>query len=248
MELIPVLDLRQGQAVHARGGIRAAYAPVQSALAPERAGDALLLARRYRERVGARACYVADLDALGGGPRQFALLRQLADSDIGFGPRLLVDMAVTDPAGAREVVAAGAETVVVALETLPGACALPDLLAEVGPDRLVLSLDLREGRPLLKPGAAWSGHADPAGVTAAAVNLGLRRLLVLDLARVGRDAGPALDVVEALRREWPSLEILVGGGVRGADDLAALADRGIGGVLVATALHDGRLAGYISSR
>jgi phosphoribosylformimino-5-aminoimidazole carboxamide ribotide isomerase len=248
MELIPVLDISQGQAVHARGGIRAAYTPVRSVLAPEQAGDALLLARRYRERVGARACYVADLDALGGRPRQLALLRQLADPVLGFGPGLLVDAAVTDAAGAREVLAAGAETVVVALETLSGAAALPELLAGVGPDRLVLSLDLRDGRPLLKPGAGWPGRSDPAGVTATAVKLGLRRLLLLDLARVGQDAGPALEVLDALRLQQPSLEMLVGGGVRGADDLSALAGRGIGGVLVATALHDGRLGGYIASR
>lgn len=234
--------------MHARGGIRAAYLPVRSVLAPERAGDAVLLARRYRERLGARDCYVADLDALGGQPRQLELLRQLADPVTGFGHGLMVDAAVTDPAAARELQAAGAATVVVALETLPGVAALPGLLAAVGPDRLLLSLDLRDGQPLLKSGADWSGRSEPIDLVSAAVELGLRRLLVLDLARVGHGAGPALDIIDALRISQPSLEILTGGGIRGPDDLAALAGRGVSGALVATALHDGRLGGYIASR
>jgi phosphoribosylformimino-5-aminoimidazole carboxamide ribotide isomerase len=36
--------------------------------------------------------------------------------------------------------------------------------------------------------------------------------------------------------------LVAGGGVRGADDLARLADAGCDGALVATALHDGRLS------
>jgi phosphoribosylformimino-5-aminoimidazole carboxamide ribotide isomerase len=35
--------------------------------------------------------------------------------------------------------------------------------------------------------------------------------------------------------------LLAGGGVRGYEDLARLADAGCDGALVATALHDGRL-------
>jgi phosphoribosylformimino-5-aminoimidazole carboxamide ribotide isomerase len=247
MELIPVLDLSQGRAVHARGGRRADYAPVRSVLAPERPGDPLLLARRYRERLGAHRCYVADLDALGGGARQLELLRQLADPAAGFGPGLMVDAAVTDAEGAEQVIAAGADALIVALETLDSARALAALLAAIGPDRLVLSLDLRDGHPLLRPGAEWPAGIGPVALAGLAVASGLRRLLVLDLARVGGEAGPALEVIDAVQISYPALEILSGGGVRGPGDLAALAGRGVRGALVATALHDGRI-GYIASR
>lgn len=70
---------------------------------------------------------------------------------------------------------------------------------------------------------------------------GVPRLLVLDLARVGGAAGPPLDAVAALRSRHRDIEILAGGGIRGPADLAALAERGASGALVATALHEGRL-------
>jgi phosphoribosylformimino-5-aminoimidazole carboxamide ribotide isomerase len=42
----------------------------------------------------------------------------------------------------------------------------------------------------------------------------------------------------------PEVELITGGGVRDADDLAALRQSGVAGVLVASALHDGRLTGH----
>ncbi|HVE77890.1 MAG TPA: hypothetical protein VNA89_03460, partial [Gemmatimonadaceae bacterium] len=68
MRVIPVLDLRGGRAVHARGGDRARYEPVRSAVAPAAPpGDALALARGDRDALALADRYVADLAALGGG-------------------------------------------------------------------------------------------------------------------------------------------------------------------------------------
>jgi len=48
-------------------------------------------------------------------------------------------------------------------------------------------------------------------------------------------------LVEALRRAHPDMELLAGGGIGSAHDLERLADAGLDGALVATALHDGRI-------
>ena len=101
MEVIPVLDLRQGRAVHAIGGDRSRYGVVRSALAPDAHGDPLVLARAFRRRLGSRRCYVADLDALMGDSPQLDLLARLADPSQGFGPGLLADAAVRTPADAE---------------------------------------------------------------------------------------------------------------------------------------------------
>ena len=66
-------------------------------------------------------------------------------------------------------------------------------------------------------------------------------LIVIDLARVGAAAGLDLETISAVREAVPQLTLLAGGGVRGAQDLAALADIGCDAALVATALLDGRL-------
>jgi phosphoribosylformimino-5-aminoimidazole carboxamide ribotide isomerase len=71
---------------------------------------------------------------------------------------------------------------------------------------------------------------------------GVRRLLVLDLARVGVSAGTGTEAVCArLAAAHAEVEILAGGGVRGPEDLDRLRRSGVKGVLVASALHEGKL-------
>src|SRR2546430_12004169 len=65
--------------------------------------------------------------------------------------------------------------------------------------------------------------------------------MVLDLARVGSGRGVDCVLLEALRRAHPHVDLLAGGGIGTARDLERLADAGLDGALVATALHDGRI-------
>jgi phosphoribosylformimino-5-aminoimidazole carboxamide ribotide isomerase len=105
----------------------------------------------------------------------------------------------------------------------------------------MFSLDLKGGLPLADR-QAW-GEADAWAVAERAVGLGVRRLLVLDLARVGEGSGPGTEALCArLVREFPGLEVSAGGGVRGVADLGRLRDAGVAAVLVASALHDGILS------
>jgi phosphoribosylformimino-5-aminoimidazole carboxamide ribotide isomerase len=46
-----------------------------------------------------------------------------------------------------------------------------------------------------------------------------------------------------VRRAVPDLRLVVGGGIRGVEDLASARQLGCDGVLVATALHDGQIDG-----
>jgi len=234
LRVIPVLDVRAGRAVLARGGRREAYAPVRSLLVRDgTVGDPLALARAYHDILDCDEWYVADLDALAGGPAQRALVGALA----GLRGRLLVDAAVTTPDRARELVEDGATRVVVGLETLPSFDALTLVARAVGPKRVAFSLDLRDGAPLAE--APLSGT--PLEVARAAVVAGAGAIIVLDLARVGSGRGVDLVLVEALRRALPHVELLAGGGIGTARDLERLAHAGLDGALVATALHDGRI-------
>jgi phosphoribosylformimino-5-aminoimidazole carboxamide ribotide isomerase len=75
-----------------------------------------------------------------------------------------------------------------------------------------------------------------------AVQVGFRRLLVLDLAAVGVNRGPIGDLLcRELREAHPDIELITGGGVRDVEDLQRLASWGCDAALVASALHDGRL-------
>jgi uncharacterized protein related to proFAR isomerase len=50
-----------------------------------------------------------------------------------------------------------------------------------------------------------------------------------------------LELLEALRRGFPSVRLLAGGGVGGRHDLDLVRDAGCDGVLVATVIHTGRI-------
>jgi len=127
--------------------------------------------------------------------------------------------------------------VVVGLETLPSFDALAAVARAVGPERLIFSLDLREGTPL----AQTSFPGTPLEVARAAVTAGAGAIIVLDLARIGGGRGVDVVLVEALRRAFPHVELLAGGGIGTPRDLERLADAGLDGALIASALHDGRI-------
>jgi phosphoribosylformimino-5-aminoimidazole carboxamide ribotide isomerase len=110
----------------------------------------------------------------------------------------------------------------------------------VGPERVVFSLDLRLGRPMLHPAHRIPDH-EATDIAARAVASGARTLLLLDVGRVGTAGGVDLGLLEALRRRFPSERLLAGGGIGDRRDLARIRDTGCDGALLATALHTGRL-------
>ena len=68
---------------------------------------------------------------------------------------------------------------------------------------------------------------------------GVIEVILLALRQVGTGEGPDLETLRAVRGAFPELRLIVGGGVRTAEDLLALAEAGADGVLLATALHRG---------
>ena len=234
IRVIPVIDLKGGLVVRGVAGRRAEYRPVVSQLAPS--ARPVEVARAFRDRVGLTELYLADLDALGGAepawPAYAALLAQ------GF--TLWVDAGVRDPPRAAAVRAAGVQRVVAGLETVPDVATFERILDALGPEAVVFSLDLRAGEPL-GDRRGW-GAADPAQIGARVLALGVRRIIVLDLARVGTHQGTGTEVLcGTLKQHAPTAEIIAGGGMRDADDLRRLAQCGASAALVASALHDGRI-------
>jgi phosphoribosylformimino-5-aminoimidazole carboxamide ribotide isomerase len=246
VRVIGVLDLLRGEAVHARAGPRETYAPVSSAHSSFAPGDALALAREYVGRFGLTELYVADLDAIMTASRQSAQAFQdgLVASLAAFGAALWLDAGTSSVAGALQALALGATFVVVGLETLPSFDALEAICVAVGGHRVAFSLDLRRGVPVTV-GALAGGQStrnEPANRLAArAAAAGAGHICVIDLARVGLEEGPDFGSIASVREAAPGLTLVGGGGVRGLDDLRRLAEAGCDGVLVGTALHQGRL-------
>lgn len=240
MRVIPVLDILRGQAVRARAGDRHSYAPLSSQLAACVPGDAVAIARAFRDRLGFRELYLADLDAIMGGAPQRVLRTAVARErpDVA----VWMDAGVTAPRRACELLEDGAARVIVGLETLPPArdprAALARLAAEIeelGAARTAFSLDLRAGRPITADPALRS--LDPLAIAELVAACGIGTIIVIDLARVGTGAGVDASLVREIRRALPAIELVAGGGVRDAADLERLADAGADAALVGSALH-----------
>src|SRR3954471_12821350 len=152
--VIPVLDLKDGIAVHAVGGIRSHYRPLQSVLHPD--PDLVELGRAYRDILGLRELYLADLDAISGQGLNLALYRNLAE----LGLNLWIDAGLKDQDDVGPLLGEEISSIVAGLETVQGSKALNALLDLVGPSRLVFSLDLFEGRALRGRHEEW-GTDDP---------------------------------------------------------------------------------------
>ncbi|MBA3345030.1 MAG: hisA/hisF family protein [Gemmatimonadales bacterium] len=243
MQIIPVLDLAGGVAVHAEGGDRSGYRPVRSAVLPGGAGDPVALLRAYREILGARECYLADLDAIRGGMVQRRLVREMAQLECGPACGLLVDAGVALPAQAAELLACGVSGVVVGLETLRAFADLQTLVERIGATRVSFSLDLRLGSPIVHPalGQVLPGRPDALNLARQAVTAGVHSLVVLDLGRVGAGCGADLELLQSLRRRFSAVRLIAGGGVRSRQDLERMRDAGCDAALVATAIHSGRI-------
>jgi phosphoribosylformimino-5-aminoimidazole carboxamide ribotide isomerase len=185
--------------------------------------------------------YVADLDAICGGEPAWPLYSALREQ--GF--RVWVDAGIRRMTRACQLADAGIGSIVAGLETLVGPAELAEMAQAFG-ERLVFSLDLHQGEPLGDLDRWRAGRVnapvDAEDIAAEAVRLGVRRLLVLDLARVGLDGGTGTrELCARLCAKHPQLSVSAGGGVRHRGDLDELRKCGVQAVLVASALHDGRL-------
>ncbi|HTW28983.1 MAG TPA: HisA/HisF-related TIM barrel protein [Acetobacteraceae bacterium] len=223
MDVVPVLDLKSGQVVHATGGRREAYAPITTPLAgssePAAVLDGLLRLFRFGH------VYVADLDAIERRGDHAVLLDDLFRTRPGITP--WIDAGIADAGAAQAFLADHTGAVVIGSESQ----ASPDLLAALRADeRLLLSLDFR-GNDFLGPAELL---ADP--------DLWPSRVIVMTLARVGMARGPDVARAAQIVRRATRSRVYAAGGVRDETDLRALAAAGVAGALVATALHNGELS------
>jgi phosphoribosylformimino-5-aminoimidazole carboxamide ribotide isomerase len=236
LQIVPVLDIMGGRVVRGVAGRREDYQPVNSVLTES--CEALDVAEAIRSRFGLATIYLADIDAILHRSPNLDLMRALTDA--GF--TLIVDAGLRRCEDATPIIDAGARQLVAGLETLAGPRELSRLVEQFGTSGVVFSLDLRDGQPIGDT-SLWK-DADPVGITQQAIAAGCARLIVLDIARVGTEAGvPTLPLCTEICEAWPETTIITGGGIRGMDDLRRLDPAIVDGVLIASALHNGAITG-----
>lgn len=236
MTILPVIDILNGDVVRGVAGRRDDYRPLTSRWSDS--SRPIDVANGLQQAFGFQRFYLADLDGILWESPNLAMYRELKRK--GF--ELLVDSGVRHAGDADEVLDHGAAAVIAGLETLPGPDSLDELILAFGSNQIIFSLDLQAGIPHLAPHSEWP-QGNPLAIAQAALDVGVRRMIVLDLADVGTGTGGSTETLcKTLLQKNPLLELITGGGVRGPDDIRRWEQTGVTELLVASALHDGRLS------
>ena len=232
MEIIPAVDIRGGRCVQL----------VQGDFAREQVygDDPVAMAQRW-ESEGARRLHVVDLDgAKEGRPVNDAAVRSIVEA---LAIPVQVAGGARDAATIARWVDAGADRVVIGTLAVEQPAAVEAAVAAHGVERIAIAVDARDGM------LATKGWLETTSVAVEAfmremLARGARHFIYTDINRDGMLEHPSFDAVAPLvaRLEaHPDATLVYSGGVTSEDDLGPLADAGAGGVIIGTALYDGRI-------
>lgn len=231
MDLYPAIDLRAGRCVRL----------VEGDFGQETAydDDPVAVARAFAA-AGARWIHVVDLDAARSGrPLNRRLVLDVAAAVEACGVRVQSGGGVRTVHDAAELFAGGVARVVLGTAAVEH----PELVAELAarwPGRVAVGLDHRGGEVRLRGWAEGAGRS-VADLVPEAVAAGASAVIVTDISRDGRLAGPDTAGLRALV-EATAAPVIASGGVSGPADLAALAEiPGLAGVIVGKAIYEGRV-------
>ena len=223
MEIIPVIDVLGGNVVHARGGVRSDYPLLQSVLTSH--CEPLQVIRDLLAWQPFEAIYIADLDAILNQQPNIELYEAL--SDVFPKISLYLDAGISSKVHWDYFLRYRNIKPVIGSETLSDITWLAD--PEVR-QKSILSLDFQHGKflgeqMLLQQPALWPDT-----------------IIAMNIDYVGGQSGPDFELLLSLQHKVDKHRIIAAGGVRTEQDLIALERQGIARVLIASAIHDGRLA------
>jgi phosphoribosylformimino-5-aminoimidazole carboxamide ribotide isomerase len=223
-EVIPAVDMQDGQVVQLVGGERGTGRTY---------GDPVGAARRWVE-AGARTLHLVDLDGAFEGERANAdaidavLDAVTVDVQLGGGIRTADDAVALLERGIDRVILGTA-----AVEN-------PEIVAAIcddHPESVVVSLDARDGEVVVSGWTEGTG-LDPAAAADRYEELGAGAILFTDVDVEGRLGGvrtdPVRQVVGAV-----DVPVVASGGVAGVEDVQALKRAGAAAVVVGSALYEG---------
>lgn len=224
-EVIPAVDVQDGQAVQLVGGERDSGRGY---------GDPVAAAERWVD-AGARTLHLVDLDGAFDGERANAdaIERILSAVDV----TVQLGGGVRTSADAAALFAIGVDRVILGTAAVED----PDIVSRIATDHpkgVMVSLDASEGEVVV---AGWTEGTglDPAEAAARYETLGAAAILFTDVDVEGRlegvRHGPVGRVVDAV-----DIPVVASGGVATLEDIRTLADAGADAVVVGTALYEGR--------
>ena len=230
MDVIPAIDLLQGQCVRLHQGD---YDKVTLFHA-----DPVAQALEW-QRQGARRLHLVDLDGARSSQSSNDQIVRAITSALTIPVQL--GGGIRSAERAEEWLACGLDRVIMGTIAVEEP-ALVRQLAQRHPGRIVVGIDARDGRVATR-GWLESSSVEATALAASLAGSGVAALITTDIATDGTLSGPNLAFLRAMA-EAASLPVIASGGIGSLTDLLSLLSLehlGVQGVIVGRALYDGRV-------
>jgi phosphoribosylformimino-5-aminoimidazole carboxamide ribotide isomerase len=232
MDVIPAIDIRGGKCVQLKQGDYARETVYGV--------DPVAMAQHWVSQ-GARRLHVVDLDAArDGGPGNEAIVARIVRQA---GVPVQVAGGVRDHVAIHRWIDSGAQRVVIGTLAIEQPEVVEKAMVKHG-DKIAIAIDARGGRAAVK-GWLETSEATVETIIRDMTARGARHFIYTDTSRDGMlehlDAAAFKEVVDVVRGARAESTLVYSGGVTSADDLRALAPYDLEGVIVGTALYDGRI-------
>lgn len=219
MNIIPVIDLKEGLVVSAQQGNRDNYLPINSTLCASSLIEDIL--ESFLSIYPFKTLYIADLNAITKTGNNQPLINKVVNQypaiefwvDNG---KKIEDLSVNTEFKYKPIIGTESQHISnfqTEFENLENTILSLDFFPETG---------YRGSTELIENSTLWPQH-----------------IIIMTLERVGKDAGPDIDRLSHFSRKYPEKNFVAAGGIRNESDLQHLKKIGINHALVATALHSG---------
>ena len=224
--LFPAIDLRDGGVVRLFQGDYARTKRYERTPAE--------VARSFEE-AGASFLHVVDLDgALDGTLANFETVRGIVEAT---GLFVEIGGGIRDRERIARYLDAGVGRVILGTAAVRDPEFLDAALAEFGPEKIVVGVDMRDGRVAVQGWTEDSG-LDGMDFCRELAGRGVKTLICTDIAKDGAMAGTNRELYRELVK-IPGLDIVASGGVSTLEDVWALVEADVAAIIIGKALYEG---------
>ena len=220
--IIPVLDLKNGEAVSGKSGNRESYRSLKTVFSES--SNPVKIAESLKQE-GYKELYIADLNAIENDGSNFSLVKKI-NAIIP----VMLDAGVnnvSDVSDALEI----AQKIIVATETIKSLDEIDLIFSEFSKDSLVLSVDIKDNHLLSR-----NIKTNFDEIIQKIEHILPSETIILDISGVGTRKGFNPDLMKNFNNL--NTGIIIGGGVT-QENIGELTEMGVQKFLVGTALHSG---------
>jgi len=221
--IIPVLDLKNGEAVSGKSGMRDSYSSLKTVFSSS--SNPIKIAESLKKE-GYKEIYIADLDSIDGHGSNFSIVCEVNDII-----PVMLDPGINNVDDVKDVLNT-AEKIIIATETINNLDELDLIFSKFSEHSLILSVDVKDNNILSK-----NVKINFEDITQKIEQIKPSETIILDISGVGTSRGFDQDLIKRFNKF--NTELIIGGGVT-KKNMYELKRMGVHKFLVGTALHTGK--------